>query len=86
MLFLGLYAGTLCAARNVTLQYEKDRDMKKSGNIVHVESDTAYMKKKVADIADKYASLEKKIGEMESKISDLEKTIISLKSTSNTPQ
>ena len=60
------------AAGKMVLAFEKNREMKPSGNVVHVEGTDEYLGKEIDEIKSRMTKLESKLSELEKRVSDVE--------------
>lgn len=60
------------AAERMVLGFEKNREMKPAGNIVHVESTDDYLGKGIEEIKSKVSKLEARLSETERRLGALE--------------
>lgn len=60
------------AAEKMVLDFEENREMKPTGNIVHVEGTDQYLGKGIDEIKDRMTKLESKLSELEKRLADVE--------------
>ena len=65
-------------AKNLSLDYEKDRDFTKKGNIIFVESKSDYQKQKINDIENQIEGIKNDLSKIKQEMNDIKKAFDSL--------